>query len=111
VFSFPVLPGTGNALAPWWERFLSLHFDPRTGGIAGESVNDWFNVNFMAPSFITASPHGVAYGGGIEYAFGPSLSLKAEYQHLHFAGFTMPPAPVIRPNGITVFNGYLRSGV
>lgn len=75
-----------------------------TGGIAEEHLNDTYTVNGVATSLIINHPQGTSYGGGIEWAFADQLSIKFEYQHLHFKGFLFPPAPVLPPNGIILFN-------
>lgn len=64
-----------------------------TGGFAYGGVRDNASVVFTPSSFFTGSSSGTrggwAAGAGVEWAFTPSISLKAEYLHVDLGGKTV----------------------
>jgi outer membrane immunogenic protein len=74
-----------------------------TAGFAYGTTHDHILVNGVANMNDETTRSGWVAGGGIEYAWSRHVSMKIEYQHLDLGGETMS-APVIPPNGITVFS-------
>ena len=75
-----------------------------TGGFAGGDVNDTaFLANGGASATLVGgnSRTGYVIGGGIEYAFTPVWSAKAEYQHIDLGTRTLTGA-VVPVSGMTV---------
>ena len=66
-----------------WDRALFY----ATGGLAWGKVHHYYtfadNFGFYASDQKHTARVGYAAGGGIEYAFTPNLSLKAEYQYIN----------------------------
>jgi outer membrane immunogenic protein len=74
-----------------------------TGGLAYGSIHDHILVNGVADLHQDGVRTGFVAGGGIEYALSPNLSLKVEYLRLDLGGDSLS-APVVPPNGVTVFS-------
>jgi len=73
-----------------------------SGGFAYGSIHDHVLVNGVANLQQDGIRTGFAAGGGIEYALNRNLSLKLEYLRVDL-GVDRLSAPVIPPNGVTVF--------
>lgn len=77
-----------------------------TGGFAFGPVHNRVFVNGVADAHRDETETGYALGGGIEYAINPRFSLKVEYQYIDFGSYKMS-APVVPPNGITIYTNTL----
>jgi outer membrane immunogenic protein len=73
-----------------------------TGGWGFANFKRSMVVNGVAQLTGNAEENGYVVGGGVEYAFMPRWSVKAEYQYFRFNDYN-PAGPVVPPNGVTVF--------
>jgi outer membrane immunogenic protein len=133
--AFPItVTGSGSVNTDWLatfrprvgfaiDRFLVF----ATGGLAITNQNDSFNDLFVTGpggpftgtvgNFNVTSSRSVGWtaGAGVEYAFAPRWSLKAEYLHLDFGsvtatvGVTNLPPPAFCPCGLTAASLNVRS--
>jgi outer membrane immunogenic protein len=83
-----------------------------TGGFAYADVkNNLFVTNATATASATLNSNavqtGYAAGAGIEYAFNPSWSIKAEYQYIGLGGYILSAASV--PPGTIITSSFLRN--
>jgi outer membrane immunogenic protein len=77
-----------------------------TGGFAYGGVQDKIVVNGVARPQNSSTETGWVAGGGIEHVFARNWTVKLEYQHLDLGSYKLS-APVLPPNGITVFTSSL----
>lgn len=64
-----------------------------TGGLAitaAEARSTYFDTGPQVSNSASEILHGVVYGGGVEYAFAPNWSLKAEYLRFDFDRLVVP---------------------
>ena len=74
-----------------------------TGGFAYGGVHNQDIVNGVANANSSQTKTGYAAGGGFEWALNQVWSAKLEYQHIDLGHTTGLSAPVIPPNGVTIF--------